>query len=228
MGRIRGFLNEYFCFSRGERNGTFILVALMVVVFIYPNVHGFLKSDDACMIDPELSGMIRAFYERGDHGPDTVKSEPAIVQPAVHAQVHSVPHSSRDEGKIEINEADTMDLMQIKGIGPVLSRRILRYREILGGYNDLTQLLEVYGIDQEKYLEIIPYLSADTTRLKKLNILSGHFGILLRHPYLDYNQVSEIFRLREGGNLNSHDDLMQSTAFSSSDITRLFPYLDFN
>jgi hypothetical protein len=207
----------------------------MVLVFIYPSIHDFIKGDDVYMVDPEFSSRINAFYGEGDssihftgHNPPLVEKKIEINGTGTFVQEKIKTNSAATfvQEKIEINSADTLELMTIKGIGPVLSRRILRYREILGGYNDLSQLLEVYGIDKEKYLEISPSLFADTSRVLKLNLLSGRFGELLRHPYLDYEQVSEIFRLRKEGKLIVHDDLLQSPAFSKSDFKRLFPYLN--
>ena len=128
--------------------------------------------------------------------------------------------------KIDLNSADTLDLMKIRGIGPVFSRRILRYRDILGGYVFTEQLREVYGIDEELYQNISPFVFADTGSVVKLRPATGGFGELLRHPYLDYNQVSEIFRIRDTCIITSAEILLQSPAFSESDIVKLRPYME--
>ena len=48
---------------------------------------------------------------------------------------------------LNLNQADSLALIEIKGIGPVFAKRIIEYRELLGGYYDKHQLLEVYGLD---------------------------------------------------------------------------------
>ncbi len=126
---------------------------------------------------------------------------------------------------VELNSADTACLMAVPGLGPVLSRRILRYRDLLGGYYCATQLLEVYGIDSSRYLQIVHYLSADTSMISRLDLSEGEFRDLLRHPYLDYYQVAWIFRFRESGKKPVSDDIIISPLFSRYEAERLSFYL---
>ncbi len=273
------FIKEYFCFSRGERNGTIVLAAVMVLVFLFPYIYNAFRSPPLHYPDPEFLMEVEAFYKQTSNGSlysaDLYTPYASVESPGYHSDVSghragspvqhfslpdssagssAHPHSSagssghhaispdnssgspgyslakaegQDIVKINVNSTDTSSLMQIRGIGPVLSRRILRYRDILGGYYHLTQLKEVYGIDTERYVEIEPYLYADTSRVFKLRPCSDEFGVLLRHPYLDYEQVSEIFRLRNSDRLHKPADLLQSSAFEGDDVNRLSPYLDF-
>ena len=46
----------------------------------------------------------------------------------------------------------------LPGIGEVLAQRIVAYREQIGGFRNLEQLLEVNGIGTVKYAEIVPML----------------------------------------------------------------------
>ena len=46
---------------------------------------------------------------------------------------------------VELNSADSTTLQLLHGIGPAFARRIVRYREKLGGFSNKEQLLEVYG-----------------------------------------------------------------------------------
>ena len=55
---------------------------------------------------------------------------------------------------VEINAADTFDLQEVKGIGSSYARRISNYRDRLGGFIKKEQLLEVFGIDSAKYVQI--------------------------------------------------------------------------
>ena len=47
---------------------------------------------------------------------------------------------------IDLNMADSSDLIKLKGIGPVLARRILNFREALGGFYKVGQLQDVYQL----------------------------------------------------------------------------------
>ncbi len=242
---MRRFLADYFFFTRGERNGTLVLAVLMVLVFVFPYIYNALKGPNEYQADPDFIEEIRAFYglqDNGGHGPNSsgvtgtgkLPADSAAgegdnlkgrynLRPGLESIGQPVP-----ENRIEINSADTTELMRIRGIGPVFSRRIVRYREILGGYHNVAQLLEVYGMDEERFINTEPFVYADTTIINRLRPLSDEFGVLLRHPYLDYNQVSEIFRLRRSGGLKNAKDLLQSASFTGQDLTRLLPYLAFD
>ena len=47
---------------------------------------------------------------------------------------------------VELNTADTTILKKVPGIGSTFARRIIKYRELLGGFYDVSQLAEVYDI----------------------------------------------------------------------------------
>ena len=242
---MRRFLVDYFFFTRGERNGTLVLAVLMVLVFVFPYIYNALKGPSEYQADPDFIKEIRSFYSLEDNygnrpdssgvtgtgklpadsagGGDDLRQGRYGQGPGLENIDQQVP-----EKRIDINSADTTQLMRIRGIGPVFSRRIVRYREILGGYHSVAQLLEVYGIDQGRYMETEPFVYADTTLVTRLRPLSDEFGTLLRHPYLDYEQVSEIFRLRRSGGLKNVEDLLQSASFTRQDLTRLSPYLAFD
>jgi hypothetical protein len=221
---ISKYLKEFFHFSRGEANGTIVLCAIMLLVFAYPHIHGVFFRPSAHPVDPELLAMIRAFY--GERESPVELSSPAMTD-TIGKVGPARPADAGHPSMIDLNLADTLDLMRVIGIGPVLSRRILRYREILGGYSCIEQLREVYGLGEERYSLISKNFYACSTQIEKLRPLHDEFPDLLRHPYLDFDQVSEIFRLRKDTALNSIEDLIKTSAFTAADIERLRPYLDF-
>lgn len=128
---------------------------------------------------------------------------------------------------IRLNETDTTQWKKIPGIGSSYASRIVKYRELLGGYASLEQLLEVYGIENELYSRIIPYISTDTN-YRKIKVNELEFRELLRHPYLNYKQVQAIVNLRRRkGDIASIGELSMLDEFTSADIDRLEPYLEF-
>lgn len=128
---------------------------------------------------------------------------------------------------IRLNEADTTQWKKIPGIGSSYASRIVKYRELLGGYVRLEQLLEVYGMDNERYGRIVPYIEIDT-HLQRLKINELEFNELLRHPYLNYKQVQAIVSLRRRkGDIVSIAELAMLDEFTTEDIDRLTPYLEF-
>ncbi|HBC37754.1 MAG TPA: hypothetical protein DC016_02580 [Porphyromonadaceae bacterium] len=97
----------------------------------------------------------------------------------------------------------------------------------MGGFVSVEQLREVYGIDNELFSRISPYIQADEN-FRKLRINELEFKELLRHPYLNYKQVRAIMNLRKKkGNIASIHELVMLDEFTSEDIFRIEPYLAF-
>jgi competence protein ComEA len=231
---MRMFFRDYLCFSRSERNGTLVLATLMVLVFVFPYIYNGLRGPAVYRADNEYFSQVNALIMANDsirkETGQFVSQSPFPQRSDTVSLIHPCTEFNSPDPYsriLEINSADTAMLMQIKGIGEVLSRRIIRYRDILGGYADLQQLEEVYGIDEERLTEILPYLRADTTKLIKIQVNSDGFRVMLRHPYLDFQQVSQIFRMRDNNLIRSPVNLLQLPAFSETDIERLSPYLSY-
>ena len=127
---------------------------------------------------------------------------------------------------VDANAADTALLKQIPGIGSYYARRIVDYRERLGGYIAAAQVGEAH--------ENLPpdiaawFVVSQPAKVRRLNVNKATFGELVRHPYLSYEQVKEIFRYRQtDGELRSWDDLRLSEVFAAADFERLAPYTEF-
>ena len=126
----------------------------------------------------------------------------------------------------ELNTADSLDLVQLYNIGPVVARRILKYRSLLGGYVRKEQLREVYGIDSARYSDIAPHLTVDPSRITPIDINTADIDRLKRHPYLDYYQAKAIIRLREEkGAYADVRDILNIPIIDSETFTRIEPYL---
>ncbi|MEM7370699.1 MAG: helix-hairpin-helix domain-containing protein [Bacteroidota bacterium] len=72
-------------------------------------------------------------------------------------------HKDEDAFTLDVNQADSADLTRLHGIGPVLSRRIVRYRAAIGGFRSLSDLKKVYGLKEEVYEHILPFLTISSS-----------------------------------------------------------------
>ena len=164
--------------------------------------------------------------------PETEKKE-AISERVQRLTSTSRPNYPRaekfTEGTIvELNTADTTILKKIPGIGSAYARRIVSYRNLLRGYFDITQLAEVYGIDEERYTNFSPWFSADPELIKKLNVNELPLDSLVRHPYISYAQAKVITQLRrQKGKLTGWENLKLLNEFTEIDRIRLVHYLSF-
>lgn len=129
---------------------------------------------------------------------------------------------------VEINAADTLQLDEIKGIGAAFARRIVKYRERLGGFYKKEQLMEVYGLDSIKFNEIKDQVKVNVASIHKININTATFDDLKNHPYLKYKQINAIIQYRkQHGNYGNIEDLKKVVILSPQIIQQLAPYLTF-
>ncbi|MCY1524619.1 comEA protein [compost metagenome] len=139
----------------------------------------------------------------------------------------------REPGKkelylVNINLADTVELDRLKGIGPAFARRIVKYRERLGGFYNKEQLLEVYGMDSLKYTAMKMQLLIDTSAIRKIPLNTVSAEVLTKHPYLTYKLANALIRYREQhGNYRDMADLKKVLILDAKTIERLSPYLAF-
>ena len=99
--------------------------------------------------------------------------------------------------KLNLNSADTTELQSLPGIGPFFARNIVEYRNKLGGFIDKKQLLEVYAFDSTRMSNIENLIVIDSIELRKVKVNTDDFKTILRHPYIEYEDVKKIVNYRE-------------------------------
>lgn len=131
--------------------------------------------------------------------------------------------------QVELNQADSLTLQKVPGIGPVFSRRIIKYRDLLGGFYTVHQLAEVYGIDADKYAALEPWFTVDTALIRPLIVNQADYRTLIRHPYLNKQQTKILLHLIERkGKLQGWEELRLLDEFPPGEIERLRYYLSFD
>jgi len=134
--------------------------------------------------------------------------------------------SENIEVKVYINSADALEFQKLKGIGEVFSKRIVNYREKLGGFISKEQIREVYGISNELYQSIESQLVLDESEIRKININKADYAELISHPYIDKEITLLILNYREfKGEINSYDELLSQKALTKNSLEKIKPYI---
>jgi competence ComEA-like helix-hairpin-helix protein len=132
------------------------------------------------------------------------------------------------EKKIELNSANQEELVSLKGIGEKLSERIIKYREKIGGFQNLDQLSEVYGLSPETIANIKPKVVVDIKNIIQLNINEIDIKTLAAHPYVSYNTAKLIVNYREQhGAYEKPEDLLKIYGIEAEELSKLKPYIKF-
>ena len=128
--------------------------------------------------------------------------------------------------EVEINSADTNELTKLYGIGPYYAKKIVAYREKLGGFYDKAQLLEVFGIDSTRYFGFTEQVKVDKEIIAKIDLNNADFREMLKHPYFEYYMVKEIFNYKDAvGDFRSVSELKQIDLVYDQLYNKLEPYL---
>jgi len=129
---------------------------------------------------------------------------------------------------LDLNSADTAELVKIKGIGRVYAKNIVRYRQLLGGYVKLEQLKEVYGISDEIFDKIKSHFTVNPQQISYIIVNTASVDKLRKNPYLDFYQAKAIYELRRKRiKLKSVDDLRILPELTPDDIKKIEPYFSF-
>lgn len=133
------------------------------------------------------------------------------------------PIPPKQEAALELNQADSLALIRIKGIGPYYARRILTYRERLGGFYAVSQLKELnmtyFNVDSSAAL-----LTANPALIRKKDFQTLTFKEILRHPYLEYEDVVLIFQAKKKYGGVAYDTLQKHRVLPSHKLRKIKPY----
>jgi hypothetical protein len=98
--------------------------------------------------------------------------------------------------KRDLNRALATDLKKIRGIGPVLSERIIKYGHSLNGYSDINQLYRVYGLDSVVVDRIKEAFEIRSDTIIPMNIRLASREELSTLPYLSQSEIDWLISLR--------------------------------
>ena len=181
---------DFFFFSKGEKNGLLVLGCLTCLMFAvnfcfssrsqHQNSTIYTREEqrkiDSLISEIHLRDSLLALKQSSSNKSATrvpVEATRIERENQLLSNNHGVKRviaEKRKFPKIELNSADSAALVQLYGIGPVLSRRIIKYRTSLGGrFHSVEQLKNVYGLSEETFQNILPHVWIDTLNCTKPN-----------------------------------------------------------
>ncbi|MFN7115818.1 MAG: helix-hairpin-helix domain-containing protein [Saprospiraceae bacterium] len=135
---------------------------------------------------------------------------------------------TRTSVAIDINQATAEEWQTLRGIGPAYAKRITNFREKLGGFIDVEQVKETYGLPDSIFQAIKMQLKASPV-FRKIAINEASLEELKAHPYIDARKAAAIVSYREQhGAFRTLDDLRQMKALPTDWLDKLGPYLQFD
>ncbi len=136
-------------------------------------------------------------------------------------------HNRKIFEKKDLNTASLEALKTVHGIGPILASRIVNYRTVLGGFLHVTQLNEVYGLEEEVVVRLLDKFEIQSTpTIQKIDVNSATITQLTALPYITPSMARALVVFRtSSGMINSLDSLEKVNGFTSEKIKRIKLYL---
>ncbi|MBI2270851.1 MAG: helix-hairpin-helix domain-containing protein [Bacteroidetes bacterium] len=129
-------------------------------------------------------------------------------------------------GEAELNTADSISLVKLRGVGPSFAHRIISYRKKLGGFYKMEQLREVYGLDSSMYALVSQQLELNPQQLARININTANVDQLKKHPYIKSNIANLIVNYRDQHEAYENvDDIKKLRLVTDELYLKLAPYL---
>ncbi|MDP4221787.1 MAG: helix-hairpin-helix domain-containing protein [Bacteroidota bacterium] len=214
MGFYKDSFRNWFGYTRRERRASFILLVIIMAVlgvrYLFPYT-----------VDPirEIPIGLLAIDSGMDHKKSISRAQRDTI---------IIRNNKKQKTILEINSADSAELVKLPGIGPVLSSRIVKYRKLIGGFISTDQLREVYGLKEETFKLISGRIRADSSLIRKIKINRAGYGELIRHPYFKKDEVNGILKYRElQGLIKSINDLTKNNILSAETAKKIKEYLEF-
>jgi DNA uptake protein ComE-like DNA-binding protein len=229
----RRLYREFYLLPRGEQRALILLSLLLILSLLFRITVQLLperEPDGMEEFEREARSILASLaatdsLQRSTAGAKMAEEEgpPEVVFRKRTPKKRGIPAQP-----IDINRADSAELLPLPGIGPVFAGRIVKYRNLLGGFVSLDQLGEVYGMPTETVDLIRSRVSIDSSSIRKIRIDSASFGELLRHPYLEYDDVKALVGYRDfKGDISSINELRMNQILPDSTLNKIDGYFDF-
>lgn len=237
---------DFFYFSRGDRRAILILSALLLIgIFCLwhssqrpMQEENFVVADTAVLQTVEDS--LHVAYERKKRNSDAPSidkgkrisiNSPRATTDVRKGSIKASPswrdervRKFRSDTLLDLNTVDTLLLKRVPGIGSWRARRIVQFRDYLGGYSRVGQLLEIDGMPDS----VLRWFVIHTPVYKRLNLNLATVDEMAAHPYLTYRQARVILRhKKKHGPLRSLNQLSLYREFSKDTLEWLEPYVIF-
>lgn len=225
LPRLKFYLRFTLGMTRQEILGIYFLMGLVVLGMGIHAIYQYVElQSEADLINPKQFEEIYIAQKAANRKLNFVhKSHP------IYNRTFTYPHyvKKSQNWTININEADSIAWVALPGIGPGFAKRILTFRDRLGGFASAEQLKEVYGIDTIWVMQHVRQFLVGKGIYRPLFVNRAIWNEF-RHPYLTYAQAKVVLNYRkQHGIIPDFVSLMQIKLIDSSVWERLRPYLNF-
>ncbi|MBQ3740262.1 MAG: helix-hairpin-helix domain-containing protein [Bacteroidales bacterium] len=220
-----------FNFTGGEWIASLILAGFILFCYLFYFLYDGRTKPSTDMA--QYAAVFEAFNQRQDRIRDSLAMVRRNSYPNHLGMGDTVPRKAAKQPmyeivKIDLNRCDSTDITVVPMFGIKRAARLVEYRDKLGGFHSLSQLREVFVLQDipmdllEKYFVVHP---AD---IRKININTATYKEMVNHPYFDAYLTKTILNYRtKNGNITSFEELQRITHAYPELMERLRWYVVF-
>lgn len=235
---------DWFFYSRGQRRAIIFLLLVLILLICILASENIGNNRTEIAIEPLI--IADSLYVRIDNDKrnrDNYRrykdKEPVYKKNKNQSSDFSYEHKKEENKEIkkypkqekfnagiiiDVNTADTSILKKIPGIGSVISRNIVNYRNRLGGFYNTAQLLEVQYVDST----LLKWFEVKSDVFRKIKINKAGIDELRSHPYMDFYKAKAIIDFRrKRGSIDGMSQISMFGEFTEEDIDKLSHYFSF-
>lgn len=236
-------IKVFLTFSKKERRGIYLLLVIAMLLWVLPVFFAAENPPEELLeITPlqlhEAKKLLSTkrdslAYQRKfrSNYPTAVKQDRQhfFRDYSYREEKEATPRQQRIPVLINLNEADSTQLEALPGIGERLSARIIKYRDRLGGFHDVGQLKEVYGLQDSVLLVLASRVFVPPGGfIKKLAVNKCSYADFRHHPYMGHVFAKSLVAFRQAhGAIKTAETLYELVAVKKEEIDRMKPYFSF-
>lgn len=236
--------NDWFFYSRGQRRAIIFLLLVLILLICILASENIGNNRTEIAIEPlKIADSLYVRIDNDKRNRDNYRrykdKEPVYKKNKKQSSDFSYEHKKEENKEIkkypkqekfnagiiiDVNTADTSILKKIPGIGSVISRNIVNYRNRLGGFYNTAQLLEVQYVDST----LLKWFEVKSDVFRKIRINKAGLDELRSHPYMDFYKARAIIDFRrKRGSIDGMSQISMFEEFSEEDIDKLSHYFSF-
>ena len=235
---------DWFFYSRGQRRAIIFLLLVLILLICILASENIGNNRTEIAIEPlKIADSLYVRIDNDKRNRDNYRrykdKEPVYKKKKKQSSDFSYEHKKEENKEIkkypkqekfnagiiiDVNTADTSILKKIPGVGSVISRNIVNYRNRLGGFYNTAQLLEVQYVDST----LLKWFEVKSDVFRKIRINKAGIDELRSHPYMDFYKARAIIDFRrKRGSIDGMSQISMFEEFSEEDIDKLSHYFSF-
>lgn len=183
----------------------------------------FYKTEDL----KKLYGMPQALYQKLEAYvliPNSVKEKDSVK---LIISKNFIKEKKDTKPLVDLNSADSLSIVELRGIGPAFTKRILKYRKLLGGFHSLEQLKEVYGMNDSLFNMLASQILINPDNMVKIPINAIDLNSLRSHPYFTYQTAIAVINFRKKHGRLNEQNIKDLGVFNQEKLSKILPYLSY-